>query len=256
MRPEYSRRALLLGTAVLGSGLAACTGAEPDSPATPLLDQGAEGPLRWHLFPATEARGLLVHFHGDGAWEFNHPTEPFSLAGDDGMVAVAERHRLAVLVPRTPDGDSLTWWEQGEQHVAPVMELLAATRSRLGLEAQSTLWLTGYSGGAQFITQYLLPAHPELMTPTSSGGAVLFGGGGAPDEVPDPVQTDRFTMHWVTGQQDRGRDDEGYDALTDARAGERCYAGLGVPTSHEWPAGVGHDLDGRFGPALEARLGR
>ena len=40
---------------------------------------------------------------------------------------------------------------------------------------------------------------------------------------------------------------QGAPVLRDAKAGEAWYASQGFATSHEYPAGVGHALDGKFG---------
>ena len=65
------------------------------------------------------------------------------------------------------------------------------------------IWLAGYSGGSQFITQFYLPLHGDRLP---GGGAVLFAGGGEPYSVtPRPVsarQRAAFPMFWYTGAGD------------------------------------------------------
>ncbi|WP_052462366.1 hypothetical protein [Nigerium massiliense] len=209
------------------------------------------GQVRYHLFPAANARGLIVQFHGDGAYEFDHPQSDYSLGGPRGIVAVARSHGYATLVIRTPDDDTDTWWKKGRANVPVAMDLINRTKKDLGL---TETWLVGYSGGSQFITQYLLPTHPELM---ASGGAVMFGGGGAPRrDITLPADAAKgYPMTWYTGAEDDGtKSEDGYDARDDAVRGRRWYEAHAARTRAESPAGVSHDLTGRFGPILDGLL--
>jgi poly(3-hydroxybutyrate) depolymerase len=201
---------------------------------------------QYHLFgsgvPVDGPVGVLVQFHGDGAYEFHHPGSAHSLGGPSGIVAAAEEHGLLVLAVLSPDRHgTVTWWEDGEDNAEFVRDLLEQELfARFDID-RSDIWLVGFSGGAQFITQFLLPRHPSLL---EGGGAILFGGGGAPRVEPAPFPPDltaRFTMHWYTGADDRGTAPEWYDALTDAHRGRRWYDQQGFRTTFEAPAGVGHD---------------
>lgn len=229
---------------------------------------GATGRVRYHLFPAAQPRGLVVQFHGDGAFEWDNPTSSYSLGGPNGIVAAARQRGFTTVAVRTPDTTG-TWWRNGTANVPAAYELISTLQKETGT---SEVWLVGYSGGSQFITKFLLPAHPELM---ASGGAIMFGGGGPPSASPAASRTtgagtasrttgpsaaprltgsDAYRMHWYTGALDTGADDEGYNAREDAGRGERWYAARGVRTSHEWPEGTRHDLDGLFGRVVADQL--
>jgi len=213
---------------------------------------------RFHAFgdgvPTDRPVGLLIQFHGDGAFEFEHPESDFSLGGPDGIVAQARNHDLLVIAALSPDRrGELTWWEGGRRNADYAADLLRRVFERYEID-RGNIWLVGYSGGAQFITQFFLPRHSDLI---DGGGSVVFGGGGSPELSPEPFAPSlkaRFPMHWYTGADDDGRDDpQGYDALTDAEQGSAWYRREGFDTELESPAGVGHD-DLPFGEVVGEQL--
>jgi hypothetical protein len=126
--------------------------------------------------------------------------------------------------------------------------LAGLIENQLGKYPVSELWLSGFSSGAQEITRFLVPRHPELMR--LGGGWVVFGGGGPPADGGSAVTAARMAGvrgHWFTGTADTAVP---LTASWGAQAGERFYAGRGVVTSSEYPSGVGHALDGRLGPTV------
>lgn len=215
---------------------------------------------RYHVYEPAAPTGVLLQFHGDGAYEFRNPTSSYSLGGSNGIVAQARARGYVVVPVLAPDtrGD-ITWWEDGARNAAYVRDLVDHL-TRQGYPTDR-LVLVGYSGGAQFITQFLLPLYSAELAPD---GAVVFGGGGRPYNItPAPFATDlkmSLWMHWYTGADDDGtRSDDGYDAIGDrvhgARAGLAWYQGQGFTRlSSEWPPGVRHDLDGRFGRVVAEQL--
>lgn len=213
---------------------------------------------QYHSYAAGIAApvGLLFQFHGDGAYEFTHPTSSYSLGGTNGIVANARSRGFITIPVLSPDKSSVTWWSKGSANASYTCELIAAMRTRFSVSKDNT-WLVGYSGGAQFITQYLLPTCPTLF---STGGSVVFGGGGAPAIRSVPTADlatlkAGFRMHWYTGAADiAANSSEGYDALGYAKKGEAYYTGLGFKTSHQYPAGVTHKLDGIFGGVVGQQL--
>ncbi|MGJ3508183.1 hypothetical protein [Enemella sp. A6] len=264
--PHLTSRAwsLLIGMLVLLSA-----GCAPTDAGEPLTDRTFETftahgeSSQYHLFAEglsdDTPLGLVLYFHGDGAEEFDHPDDPDCLGGPDGVVSVARERGFVTVAVRTPDTDTLTWWESGATNSEYVAALVERITNQYRIDPHR-VWLVGYSGGAQFITQHYLPTRSDTI---SGGGAVLFGGGGRPDNVDEDPYADalkqHFDMFWYTGADDDGTDStDGYDALGDpvhgARAGLAHYAGLGFRTGHEWPADTGHDLSGRFGPVLASRL--
>lgn len=201
---------------------------------------------------AAEPAGLLLQFHGDGAYEFKNPSSSYSLGGSSGIVAKARERDFITVAALSPDkSGSITWWESGSQNADYVRDLLAKIKREYNIDTER-IWLVGYSGGAQFITQYFLPKHSSTI---DGGGSVVFGGGGVPrvsaQSFAAGMRTD-FSMHWYTGQNDNGR----YNALGDARNGSSWYTARGFETSLQTPAGVGHSLSGRFGGVVAQQLDR
>lgn len=89
---------------------------------------------------------------------------------------------------------------------------------------RSRTWLTGYSGGAQFISQELLADHVDLVP---GGGAIMMGGGQAPDSPsaePTREQLRELRLRWDVGEEDDGRDSRArFDALSAAWDGHGWY---------------------------------
>ncbi len=199
--------------------------------------------------------GLMLQFHGDGAFEFDNPNSPYSLGGSKGIREQARRHNMILVAVRSPDSGSPAWWRSGETKADYVRDLVEQVVYAHHDIAKDKSWLVGYSGGAEFITRYLLPKYSSLF---GGGGAVLFGGGGAPlvsaDSV-EPTFAAAFPLYWYTGASDDGTcADSDYDALSDAREGSSFYRGEGFPATLATPDGLCHDLTGRFGPVTGKRL--
>ena len=52
--------------------------------------------------------GVVYHFHGDGAFEYESPQYTASC-----LAEVAREHNMLLVVPRTPDrAGEITWWEE------------------------------------------------------------------------------------------------------------------------------------------------
>lgn len=209
----------------------------------------------YHIFGAgvRQPAGLVLQFHGDGASEFKNPNDSWSLGGSNGIVANARAKGYITVAALTPDSSTMTWWEKGEENAVWVRDLLAKLKSTYAID-NNRIYLVGYSGGTSLITLYYLPKYSSTI---SGGGAILFGGGGAPWGSTNFSASFKanFTMHWYTGADDtEANSDEGYDALADAQEGLDWYTEQGLRTSHTWPAGVDHDLDGRFGPVVGQQL--
>ncbi|MFC4605332.1 hypothetical protein [Rhodococcus kronopolitis] len=206
---------------------------------------------RWasHIDPSRPI-GMLIHLHGDGAFEYDNPVSPYCLGGPDGIVAQARVRNLIVIVPLTPDDDTRTWWNWSG--TASNTQWLDALQTAI-LDAFDVdlgrLWYTAFSGGSQFLTKYYLP---RFANNAAGGGAVVFGGGNAPDTAVTPVDAgtrSRFTMHWLTGGDDVAANAaDGFDGLAAAVGGERWYRDAGFVTTLVTPPGHGHDWPNEFGP--------
>lgn len=208
----------------------------------------------YHIYaagvPQDHAAGLVLQFHGDGAYEFKNPGSTYSLGGSSGIIAQA-RSRGYITVPvLAPDRTGeVTWWENGSANADFVADLVNSLKSSYNIDTED-IWLVGYSGGAQFITQFYLPKYSSQI---DGGGSVVFGGGGSPRVSASPFaagMVSDFPMHWYTGASDS----VGFDAIGAARAGVSWYAGRGFETDLESPAGLGHNLSGRFGSVLAKHL--
>ena len=128
--------------------------------------------------------GLVVYLDGDGQSfhsQGNQDQDERSrggLAGAGGVVEAASARGYDVVSVRAP-GDDGTWWLEDqdgkihylEQALDYVVAECGATTDRV--------WLVGYSGGSEFISQWFFPAYAERM---AGGGFLLFGGGDAPEE--------------------------------------------------------------------------
>lgn len=199
--------------------------------------------------------GLVVFLDGDGMYGHDHPSSGYALGGTRGVVAQAKKHGYATLSIRAAHrrGTLPTFWEQGEVNAAYVAALIREVAANMGT---THLWLLGYSGGSQLITQFLLPAHAGEF---STGGAVITGGGGPP--LVDPVAFDttmqrQFPLIWCTGALDDGTTStDRYNAIADAKQGHTWYCGHGFRTRLIVPQGLDHDdLEYRFGAMLASQL--
>lgn len=213
---------------------------------------------KYHVYAegVAEPAGLLIWTHGDGAYEFTHPRDPYVMGGPQGVQALANAQGYIVVSALSPDTDgTVTWWEEGEDNADYMADLIMQLKSEYDIDS-SDIVMAGFSGGAQFTTQYFLPEHSDLL---DGGGSIVFGGGGAPETSQQKPWNeelkDGFFMHWATGELDTAENsDENYDALEYAKEGEAYYSEEGFDTSHDWIPGKGHELDGLFGDLVAAKL--
>lgn len=232
---------------------AAATDPTPAPAGTPVGDGEGEFTAAgytasWQRWAGTGS-GLLVVLDGTGENGVDNPESSYMLGGSNGVLAAAANAGLAVLAPQSPNQSSEQWHTGDTSGYADWLAALIAEQHTGG-----DLWLFGYSSGAQEITRFLLPQHPEVLT---SGGFVVVGGGGPPAGGGMPSSWGGGVRgHWYTGTADTGPDFNAYSGPYGAQAGEAWYAAnTAVTTSHEWPAGVGHSLSGEFGQILAGQLG-
>lgn len=254
--------AVLLGVTIIAAVPASADTAGSGGTTSDLMNQSftASNGLssQYHVFaagvPTNRAVGLVMQFHGDGAYEFKNPNSSWSLGGPSGIVAQAKARGMLTIAALSPDKvGSVTWWEQGSANADYVRDLIrAAAFSKYDIDTNN-IWLVGYSGGAQFITQFYLPKYSSMV---HGGGSIVFGGGGVPRVAVTPFSaglTSGFRMHWYTGLDDNGAN--GYNALSDARAGSAYYKGMGFPATLESPAGINHD-NINFGKVVGEQLAK
>ena len=213
---------------------------------------------QYHVYAAgvPQPSGLLIWTHGDGAWEFDHPDDPYVMGGSDGLRAVGLAHDYIVVSALAPDTDgTVTWWENGADNADYMADLITHLKAEYSIDSNDIV-LAGFSGGAQFTTQYFLPEYSGML---DGGGSIVFGGGGAP-ETPDQQPWNEalkstFYMHWATGEfDDAEHSDEDYDALWYAQEGVDYYSILGFETSSYWIPGHDHVIDGLFGGIIDEQL--
>ena len=219
----------------------------------------------------TKPVGLVVDFHGDGAYGYKNPGSNYALGGVDGIRAVAREYNMITVSILTPDratGD-LTWWWRGNSYADYVQALLTQVYGQYNIDKQH-VWLTGFSGGAQFITQYYLPefAGSGLI---EGGGALLFGGGDDPTGADPQAATvnpipasfkQNFNMFWGSGTAD-GPDGTGWEGgYKSAQDGYTWYQNQGfTKLSTYYPSGWCHSttstctsFEYKFGTYLRQQL--
>ncbi|HVK44101.1 MAG TPA: hypothetical protein VM429_04265 [Micropruina sp.] len=219
---------------------------------------------QYHVYGAGlpgNGAGLVMYFHGDGdtqaeTYEYAEANTNYALSGNRGLIAVAKAKGYVLAVPRAPDtAGAVTWWESPTQNATYAADLLDFLVTTYHLD-RANIWLMGYSGGAEFITENFLPV--KTAGRITGGGAVMLGGAGGAASTPTGWTAGlkaAFPMHWITGLLDDGTfADDNYDAIGDAQAGRTYYSGQGFTTTITTPPAWDHDIDGAFGPALDEFL--
>ena len=197
--------------------------------------------------------GLVVYLDGDGQSfhsQGNQDQDERSrggLAGAGGVVEAASARGYDVVSVRAP-GDDGTWWLEDqdgkihylEQALDYVVAECGATTDRV--------WLVGYSGGSEFISQWFFPAYAERM---AGGGFLLFGGGDAPEEQAafSSGAKERLWLNWVTGTRDVPANSlDGFDGSGHARNSLAYYRSAGFGhTWSEWPDDDHGSITEKFG---------
>ena len=167
----------------------------------------------------TRPVGLVVDLHGDGGAEFYEPGGRSTC-----LAAVAASHNALLAVPLSPDSrGERTWWQDLRTNLAWLRaltedELLGTTP----VDPGQVTWM-GYSGGAEMLSYGVLASARNLVT----GGAVMVGGGGAPESLGTRAteqQKRDMRLWWFTGSQDTGTDPEAdFDAVGAATEGQDFY---------------------------------
>ncbi|MGO1949818.1 MAG: hypothetical protein ACTH1D_09300 [Mycobacteriaceae bacterium] len=160
--------------------------------------------------------GAVVRLHGDGDEEYRNPSGLLS-----SLASVAASHNMVLVAPLTPHRwRGRTWWRRLNPHIRwleafVVREVLTIP----GVDPQRIWWM-GYSGGAEMISYGIVPSVQDLVT----GGALMLGGGGAPDALDAPLMFPGLPLTWSVGSRDNGTTSEdGFDALAAARAGSEWF---------------------------------
>ncbi|WP_233542909.1 hypothetical protein [Kocuria tytonis] len=161
----------------------------------------------YHVYTAgvdpSKAVGVVFYLGGDygstrETWVHN-PGGPHLTA----MAADARSKNMVLVVPISPDhdatGDGITWWEDADGNGDWFRALQDSLVTRYGLDT-SRVWLTGYSGGAEFITYELLADRQGWIR---GGGATIIGGGGSSGMQTAPGAAVRsLPLSWYVGSED------------------------------------------------------
>lgn len=209
--------------------------------------------------------GLLMYADGTGGYGFDNPNQTYLLDADgtQGLVAVAKKHNLLLVVPNAPgkscDGGDNCWFDNAGQTTVADAEAKARWSDKLMTQVkgqydidQSRIVIGGYSSGAQWTSRYFAPRHAETQ---SVDLAVPIAYGGDPagaDPTWSEAYKDDITMSWDTGKNDAAYSTAswgaigGYNWYTDYLGAER--------TDYLWPSGVGHSRGGQFAGIMDREI--
>lgn len=183
----------------------------------------------------SRAVGALYYFGGD-YWrtsesEVLRPNSPVVTQ----LAAAARAKNMILVIPVSPDtnarGDGITWWEDMDRNGNWFRALRSNLDSKYHLD-ESRTWLTGYSGGAEFISYELLADRQSWI---AGGGATIIGGGGADNSrvrfstAASAAQKKNLSLNWHAGSKDVIGDTNPpeWSAIAAARSGQRGYQAAG-----------------------------
>lgn len=201
---------------------------------------------QFHIYAAgidqNKPVGVVVQLHGDGAYEFGRPLAGKLLA----MSAIAEQQNMILISVKSPDrAGSITWWENPNVNV-PFLKSILETHvyGKYNID-KNKVWLSGYSGGAEFISLYYVKRQHQ----TFCGGGALISGGGSVTQASPTVPfaqgfKDSFKMHFYTGQDDGVGSPINWNGFQAAQSGAAQWRDRGFNVSTDFPAGIDHyELD-------------
>jgi poly(3-hydroxybutyrate) depolymerase len=212
---------------------------------------------QYHLYAdhlnGAKPHGIIVHLHGDGGWEYNDTKWSTTPA----YAELARKNNLMLVVPRTPDRGSNTWWRQ-DSSGKYAADLLKHLGTKYNLDLNQVYW-TGYSGGADTVARHMVNTHSAGWT---GGAAVIVAGGGIygqskPRQPISAALKKNFEMHWIVGAEDTpeaGGSSGNYDAVEAARLGHSFYTKQGMRTSLSVVPGKDHFDIYPKGPAKLAEI--
>ena len=198
--------------------------------------------------------GLVVYLDGDGQFfhsqggQSQDERSPGGLAGVGGVVEAAGARGFDVVSVRSPGDDGMWWLDDQDGKIRYLEETLDYVAAECGANMDQ-LWLVGYSGGSEFISQRFFPAYAERMP---GGGFINFGGGDAPEERAAAFSGDakeRLSLNWVTGTRDVPANSlDGFDGSGHARNSLAYYRSAGFGhTWSEWPDDDHGSITEKFG---------
>lgn len=199
--------------------------------------------------------GLLVYGDGSGGYGLDNPNASYLLDADGqaGLVAVAKKHNLLLVVPEAPgpgcNGYDNCWFDStAAQKAAWSNALVNRIKSQYDIDEDRVV-IGGYSSGAQWANRWFLPTYGEAQSVDLSI-AIAYGG--------SPAATARFTPAYkaaTTVSFDTGTADQAYtSSAAGALGGHAWYTAAGFKTDATWPAGVGHARSGQFAAIVDREV--
>lgn len=155
--------------------------------------------LRYHYFADgvdwSKPVGAVLYFDGDGTTNFERPDRAYIQS-----IARAARSDNKVLVFLEAPNVPRNWWEHGISKTADAVTEM--TKVKVLPDLDDEVLLTGYSGGAEFLSFGVMNKDPDWL-PANSGALMIGGGGTYGYRIQNAdSKTDDFTMRWVVGDQD------------------------------------------------------
>lgn len=204
------------------------------------------GGLDW-----TRHVGILIYMDGSGGYGFDNPSSSYLLGGADGLVNVARRNNMLLIVPEAPPpgcpSDNCWYDRNGVAKATWAANLVTSVQGQYDLDKSRGV-IAGYSSGAQGTASFLGPAHGASLI--SDGVMIPISYGSRPRRA-TPSFTDAFkrdvVVSWDVGSADTS-------ALNAARGGEAWYRSQGFTTQLNVVQGEGHSRSGQFGAVVEREI--
>ena len=162
---------------------------------------------------------------------------------------VAQDAGAIIVIPRTPDTSSATWWKLPSS-TTWLMALYNKIVGEYNIDLNRVFW-SGYSGGAEEISYNVTADYNNRWT---GGGAMILGGGGASGMTgfavtPTAAFKQNFPMEWHVGELDTD-DGTGWSAVAASSGGEAFYRTRGFTTGRYLVPGADHVATEPHGPCL------
>lgn len=208
----------------------------------------------------TKTVGVAWYFDGDQSFRDQLVVGNPEFGDMKRMGYEANRRNFVMIGVETPDyrpNGGFTWWIDRAANGVFFRSLAAKIFSAHTMLSKSRQWLTGWSGGAEFISMTLMST--QQLTWMKFGGATIIGGGDRPSSVDTTSPTFRGCwMSWhVAEDDDYTAALTGWSAEVAATAGEHQYrvsnhyyrtrllkypAGAGAHHSYDIPALMASDM--------------
>lgn len=180
-----------------------------------------------------EPVGVVFWFDGDSSGTDSDFYAPDG-AETTGLARAANSRNMVLVPVLSPEraeereglADETTWWKDSERNGAWFRSLARELMDRDRLDA-GRVWLAGWSGGADFITDEALARDADWIR---GGGATLMGGGESPGmpTTPDQALLD-LQLTWHEGEDDVPPEDspDDWSGTTAGQEGIRAYREAG-----------------------------